>query len=153
MVENDKNHIFAWVFLVFCWVFWWFNPCQYGSEGYNFCFTHTDNHYKLDYKLLTSYAYLILTLYIVKDDKKITFSVCLGGGARLHANASYDRWECALWIDDSPIPSPLGLRQNHWVWYLRTQGVGPKAAHSHCWAWMGRIMVWGPFILALSCCK
>ena len=56
-----------------------------------------------------------------------------------------DRWECVLETDGSPIPFPLLLRQNHWVWYLRTQGVGPKTAHSHCWAWMGRIMVWGSF--------
>ena len=56
-----------------------------------------------------------------------------------------DRWECVLWTDGSPIPFSLLPRQNHSVWCPRTQGAGPKAAHSHCWAWMGRIMVWGSF--------
>ena len=73
MVENDKNHLFYGHSLAFFWVFWWFYPCQYGSIGYNFCFTHADNHYKLYYKLLTPYAYLILTLYIVRNDKNSLF--------------------------------------------------------------------------------
>ena len=90
-------------FLAFFWVFWRFYPCQYGSEGYNFWFTHTDNHYKLDYKLLTSYAYLILTLYIVRNDKKSLFLCVLGGGARLHANASYGQMGVRLiarWVSN-----------------------------------------------------
>ena len=136
-----KITFFMGIFWHFFWVFWWFYPCQYGSEEYNFWFTHTDNHYKLDYKLLTSYAYLILTLYLLKMTKNHFFYVFRWWCKDLMPTRLMDRWECVLWTDGSPIPFPLLPRQNHWVWYLRTQGVGPKTAHSHCWAWMGRIMV------------
>ena len=65
--------------------------------------------------------------------------MCLGGGARLHANASYGQMGVRLldrWVSN-PFPlvtsakSPSVVPQN--------TGVGPKTAHFHCWAW---IMVW-----------
>ena len=65
--------------------------------------------------------------------------MCLGGGARLHANASYGQMGVRLidrWVSN-PFPLVTSAKslsvvpQNTWV--------GPKRAHSHCWAW---IMVW-----------
>ena len=103
MVENDKNHVFHGNFLALFWVFWWFYPCQYGSIWYNFCFTHTDNHYKLYYKLLTPYTYLILTLYIVRNDNKITFSMCSDGGAKTSCQR-------VLWTDGSASYQQMGLQ-------------------------------------------
>ena len=65
--------------------------------------------------------------------------MCLGGGAK----SSCQR---VLWIDGSASYGQMGL-QSLSPCYLgkiiecstSEQGAGPKAAHSHCWAW---IMVW-----------
>ena len=76
MVEHDKNHILKGIF--FCGIFLGFlmvQPMPIWIYRYNLCFTHTDSHYKLYYKLLTPYAYLILTLYLLKMTKNHFFYV------------------------------------------------------------------------------
>ena len=131
---------FLWAFFGIFGVFWWFYPCQYGSEGYTFWFTHTGNHYKLDYKL-TSYAYLILTLYIVRNDKKNHFFYVFRWWRKdLMPTRLMDRWECVLWTDGSPIPFPLLPQQNHWMWYSEHRLLTPRPlilAVGHGWVVLG----------------
>jgi hypothetical protein len=126
MAKNDKNHVFTAFFLAFFGVFCWSESWQYGSIGYNFCFTHADNHYKPHYKLLTPYVHLILTLYIVKNDKNHFFYVFEVLVQDSISTRLMKRWEYVLWRDGSPTLFPWLPRRNQLVWYLRTQGIDLK---------------------------
>ena len=153
MLENDKNHLFYGHFLAFSGIFWWFYPCQYGSIGSTFCFTYEDTYYKPHYKLLTPCVYLRLTLYILKNGKNHIFCVLGCWCMTPISTRLMDRWECALWTDDSPIHFPLSPGQNHLCGIsthrlLIKSGSLPPVKHGG-----SNIMVWAPFILALSCCK
>ena len=115
--------------------------CQYWYLMANIWFLHLNNNYKPYYNLVLPYLHLKLTLHMVENYKNHVFygHVFRWWCKDLMPTRLVGRWECILETDESPIPFPLLPRQNHLVWYLRTQGVGPKAAHFHCWAW---IMVW-----------
>ena len=72
---------------------------------------------------------------------------------RPHANASYGQMGMCLmdkWVSN---PFPLVISTKSLSVVPQNTGVGPKTAHSHCWAWMGRIMVWPGGVRSLKLIK
>ena len=72
---------------------------------------------------MTPYVYLILILCIVKNDKNHFFYVFEVLVQDSISTRLMKRWGCILWRDGLPALFPWLPRRNHWVWYLRTQGV------------------------------
>ena len=71
--------------------------------------------------------------------------MCLGGGAKTSCQR-------VLWTDGSASYGQMGFQSLSPCYLGKITECGTseqrgwtQEAHSHCWAWMGRIMVWGSF--------
>ena len=64
---------------------------------------------------------------------------------RPHANASYGQMGVRLIDRLVSNPFPLVTSTKSLSVVPQNTGGWTQEAHSHCWAWMGRILVWGSF--------